>query len=277
MRVPGVAQRVTLPSMSRQHPKPTTQSAKPPRGTDAFGRYLEARFHERHATMIVERDDGHVDVDGLDYLGPPACWLPHQRRALRLAKGRVLDVGCGGGRVCLALQERGLDVLGIDVSPRALRVCRQRGVKHVRQVAIEQLPRSAGMFDTVILFGNNLGLLGNAQKGRRLLRKLHAWTSPEALVLGETLDPHQTTDPAHLAYHRWNRARGRLPGQVRIRVRCGCDVTPYFNYLFVSPDELRALVAGTGWRVQRCLHSKGPMYVAVLGKLPAARRDRAPV
>ena len=47
-------------------------------------------------------------------------------------------------------------------------------------------------------------------------------------------------------------------------------VTPYFDYLFVSPAELRKLARGTGWRVRQVLPSRGPMYVAVLERTPGA-------
>ena len=38
-----------------------------------------------------------------------------------------------------------------------------------------------------------------------------------------------------------------MGGQIRIRIRYQDMATPYFHYLFVTPDELRALLAGTEW------------------------------
>jgi 2-polyprenyl-3-methyl-5-hydroxy-6-metoxy-1,4-benzoquinol methylase len=43
--------------------------------------------------------------------------------AMQFVKGRVLDVGCGEGRHSLYLQEKWFDVLGIDISPLAIKVC----------------------------------------------------------------------------------------------------------------------------------------------------------
>src|SRR5439155_545816 len=79
---------------------------------------------------------------------------------VRYDSGRVLDVGCGGGCVCLHLQERGQDVVGIDVSPGAIEVCRRRGVRDVRLLSIDDVDHSLGQFDTVVMLGNNIGLLG---------------------------------------------------------------------------------------------------------------------
>jgi hypothetical protein len=47
---------------------------------------------------------------------------------------------------------------------------------------------------------------------------------------------------------------------VPVRDTDGCD------YLFVSPRELRAIVAGTGWRVAKLLRSGGAVYIAILEK-----------
>jgi ubiquinone/menaquinone biosynthesis C-methylase UbiE len=40
------------------------------------------------------------------YLAPFRNWWPQERRAMRFVRGRVLDLGCGAGRVSLGLQPR---------------------------------------------------------------------------------------------------------------------------------------------------------------------------
>jgi hypothetical protein len=50
---------------------------------------------------IVERDDGFIEATagpGL-YFAPFRRWPGVDRRAMRFVRGRVLDVGCGAGRV----------------------------------------------------------------------------------------------------------------------------------------------------------------------------------
>jgi hypothetical protein len=53
-----------------------------------------------------------------------------------------------------------------------------------------------------------------------------------------------------------------------VRYRRYC--TPWFDYLIVSPEEMKVILTGTGWRVQRFLKSAGSPYVAVIEKLPQA-------
>jgi SAM-dependent methyltransferase len=233
---------------------------------DAYGELLLAALEGEETIEIVERDDGLIMAGRLgtpSYLAPFRRWPARQRQAMRLVRGRVLDVGSGGGRVALHLQDRH-EVVSIDSSPGAVEAAKRRGVRDVRVLRIENASPKLGTFGTVIMFGNNLGLLGDVERGRHLLRRLARLTSPDARILGETLDPYATDDPLHLAYHARNRARGRMSGQVRIRVRFRDLGTPWFDYLFLSRQELEALVDGTGWRVADAISDESPIYVAVL-------------
>lgn len=116
------------------------------------------------------------------------------------------------------------------------------------------------------MLGNNFGLFGSFKKAKRLLRQLAGCTSAKAQLLAENLDPYKTTSPLHLAYHRKNRKKGRMSGQVRIRVRYRECATPWFDYLFVSETELRQIVDGTGWEVRDLFHDDGSTYFVRLGK-----------
>jgi SAM-dependent methyltransferase len=237
---------------------------------DAFGQlvldYLEGK---PRVSEIVERDDGFIaaGLGPANYFEPLRRWPAVERKALRLARGRVLDVGCGAGRVAIELQRRGRVVIGIDVSPLAVEVSRRRGVRDARVVPFQDVDASLGVFDTVAMFGNNFGLFGNASGAKRLLRRLHRLTSERGRILGASNDPSATEDPAHHAYQARNREQGRMPGELRLRVRYRELATSWFRYLIVSPEEMRALVDGTGWTLRRLIEDEGSSYyVGVLEK-----------
>lgn len=123
---------------------------------DAFGHALSDYLYGRgRGYEVIEREDGYVDISGgrETYLADYPRWPAHQRLAIKYAKGRVLDVGCGAGRHALYLQRKGLDVLGIDVSPLAVSVCRRRGLKHARVISETQISAALGTFDTVLMLG----------------------------------------------------------------------------------------------------------------------------
>jgi SAM-dependent methyltransferase len=106
---------------------------------------------------IVERDDGCTDAATFDYFAPVRRWPADERRALRYVRGRVLDVGCGGGRVALELEARGHEVLAIDPSPGAVAVARRCGARDVRRLRLEDMDESLGHFGTVLMYGNRNG------------------------------------------------------------------------------------------------------------------------
>lgn len=227
--------------------------------TDAFGQMLL----DGTGLEVIERDDGFLDVHKTFYFAPVTRWPAGERRALRWVRGRVLDAGVGAGRVALELQKRGHTVVGIDVSPGAVEVARQRGVRDVRLLALEDVDESLCRFDTAVLLGNGFGLLGSPSKARRLLKRLRPLV--DRIVAG-SIDPNAIQDPAYLAYQARNRERGRMSGQLRVRVRYRDFVGPWIDHLIVSPDEIAAILEGTQWRIRRLLqqHGSGYYYIAVL-------------
>lgn len=224
---------------------------------DAFGQMLL----DGADSEIVERDDGFVSTAMLIYFAPVRRWGAVERRALRWVRGRVLDVGVGAGRVALELQERSREVVAIDVSQGAVQVARRRGVRDVRLLALEDVDESLGQFDTLVMFGNNFGLFGSRAKARRLLRRLRPFVRR---IVATSNDPSKTDDPVHLAYHERNRKRGRMPGQLRLRIRYRDLIGPWFEYLIVSPDEMAEIVEGTGWEIRHLIRDEDSVYVAVL-------------
>ena len=120
------------------------------------------------AFEIVEREDGHIGAsdNARRYFDEFKKWPKHQRQAIRSVIGRVLDIGCG------ALQNRGHEVVGIDTSPLAVKVCRERGALDVRVRSITQVSRELGKFDTILMMGSNFGLLGGQRRAKWLLRRV---------------------------------------------------------------------------------------------------------
>ena len=237
---------------------------------DTYGHQLYDCFKGREVVEVVERNDGYVDPSHSlprAYLSDYKDWPSFERKAMQYARGRVLDIGSGGGRCSLYLQKNGFEVVGIDNSPLAVKVCKLRGLKNVRVMSISDVSPQLGQFDTILMIGNNFGLFGGFKQARKLLRRFHSLTSAEALIIAETNDPYKTSEPFHLAYHRLSRRRGRMPGQLKIRVRYKRYVTPWFDYLIVSKREMKKILQGTGWKVKRFIDSTGSVYIAIIEKV----------
>jgi SAM-dependent methyltransferase len=236
---------------------------------DACGQEIWAFFQGKDSYEVIERDDGFVGLSG----GAPAYfaefkdWPKIEKQAVKLAKGKILDIGAGPGRVSLYLQKKGFDVVAIDNSPLAIKVCKKRGIKNAKVLPIEKISAfKPNTFDAVIMFGNNFGLFGDFKKAQILLKKLHKITSANALILAESNDVYKTNDPVHLSYHKFNKKRGRMPGQLRIRVRFKKYIGNWFDYLLVSKSQMKDILKGTGWKVRKFIDSDKSIYIAVIEK-----------
>src|SRR5262245_27666164 len=237
---------------------------------DAYGEVLLSQYHSRTTTAeFIERDDNYLDTGsqpGLYFLEYDQ-WSPLEQQAIGRVTGRVLDIGCGAGRHSLYLQRKGFVVTAIDNSPGAIEVCKLRGLQNAIIKPITEIDDfDADSFDTLLMLGNNFGLFGDAENAKLILKKMFRITSPEAQIIAGTRNPYLTDIPEHLEYHGFNRRRGRMPGQIRMRVRFGKAVGAWFDYLFVSPEEMRGMLEDTDWQIKEFIGSSEPNYFALLTK-----------
>ena len=112
---------------------------------------------------------------------------PLERRAIDEARGRALDVGAGAGCHALALQQRGLYVKAIDISPLSCEVMRQRGIDDVECVNIFN-PQLQGNFDTILLLMNGTGIAGKLSRLPALLSRLRQLMAEGAQILIDSSD-----------------------------------------------------------------------------------------
>lgn len=243
---------------------------------DAYGQEIWAHYNGLYNPEIVERDDGYFSLStgGKLYFSSYDEWASYEKKALEYVKGRVLDVGCGAGRHSLYLQDKGYDILGIDVSPLAIKICKLRGLKKAEVMSIEEVKFSPNSFDTIMMLGGNFGLFGSFNKARRILKRFSRITSRDALIIAETRDPYKTDDHDHLEYQELNRRRGRMSGQLRIKIRYRKYATPWFDYLLASKEEMKEIIEGTGWKAREFIDSEGSSYIVVMEKENATSRTR---
>lgn len=220
---------------------------------DALGAALLAHLSagEEAGVHIIERDDGYVDADSASlYFTKIGDWFAVEESVAGRVRGRVLDIGAGGGRFAIELQQQGYDIVALDVSDGCLEVCRSRGVLQTFSGTIFDLAANdPDPFDTFLLMGHNLGLLASPARAPRFLDTLRSIAQPGAKIIGTSRDPLATTDPVHLGYHQRNRDRGRPPGQMTIRVRFQNLATPWFDYWFQPIEELGDLAFRSSWRL----------------------------
>ena len=234
---------------------------------DAYGQMMLDYLRDGSGYEIVEHDDGDFSIGAGPklYFSEYESWRQTEQDAIDLARGRVLDVGCGAGRFMLWLRDRGHEVVGIDISPGAIEACRRRGIDDVHTLSMAQVSRRRlGLFDTVLLLGGNMALLGPKESARRNLVRLLRVTNPGGQLLGANRDWTRSEDPETRKKSATNVANGRFSGEHRSRIRYKKLATPFSTSSRMSPDELRELATETGWHVAEVLDRGEGIYVAVL-------------
>ncbi len=191
-------------------------------------------------------------------------------RMLALAEGdRVVDVGCGGGRHAILLQERGFEVTGVDLSPRILRLARQnwedrnpgrRGPTWMPG-DMRWLP-AGGPYDAALLLDHTLGLFDDDADHLRTLLAISEHLRPDGRVIAELLNPyywaHRNVTRHHppgalaeemdvVRTYRFDAMRGRVEDRVTVIGASGRTELPVQSLRCWTPVELVSMFKSAGF------------------------------
>ena len=154
---------------------------------DLFGKalldYQNGNYTEDLITSTSISDD---DVLPLPYLFRGFKDMPKlEQKALQLANGSVLDVGCGSGSHSLYIQGKGLQVKAIDISKGAIEVSKKRGVLHAE---IKDVLDETETFDTILLLMNGTGIFQEIIQVSKYLTHLKSLLKPKGQILIDSSD-----------------------------------------------------------------------------------------
>lgn len=137
-------------------------------------------------SIITSTNISEEDVLPLSYLFRSFKEMPRiEQKALQLAKGTVLDVGCGSGSHSLYIQDKGFNVKAIDISPGAINVANKRGVLHAQ---VKALLNETGTFDTILLLMNGTGIFQELSQVSKYLTHLKSLLNPNGQILIDSSD-----------------------------------------------------------------------------------------
>jgi SAM-dependent methyltransferase len=192
--------------------------------------------------------------------------------------GRVLELGCGAGRLTGYLAELAAAVHGIDVSDAMLAYCGRAypGVTLSRLDMRDIASMGVGAFDVVVAGFNVLDILDDADRGR-VLAAIHEIVSPGGLLIMSSHNlayAPRLAEPLVLLHRgllrgvltlmrgrRWRRNRRRLlpfeqnePGYSILN-----DISHDFGALhyYITPQAQRAQLADHGFELVECLDLDG--------------------
>jgi SAM-dependent methyltransferase len=155
---------------------------------DLFGKaILDFQTNNSPENLITETSISESDEMSVGYLFRSFEEMPHlEQQALKLANGKILDVGCGAGSHSLHLENIGLEVTSIDISANAINACQLRGVKnaHVQNVLAIQNET----FDTILLLMNGTGIFRSLEELPTYLQKLKSLLNLNGQILIDSSD-----------------------------------------------------------------------------------------
>lgn len=186
-----------------------------------------------------------------------------EKTALKLCKGKVLDVGAAAGCHSLVLQNKGFDVTALEKSAQAAEVMKKRGIKKVACTDLFHFNKKE--FDTIILLMNGTGIGGTLKGLARLLEHLKSLLHPGGQILIDSSDIHYLfeeedgsvwTDLANDNYY------GEMEYELTYR-----NEKESFKWLFVDFEKLSALAESAGLKSKLILEGKHSDYLAHLSFL----------
>jgi len=184
-----------------------------------------------------------------------------ERRALDMAEGRILDVGAASGCHSLVLQERGVDVTAIDISPLSVETMKERGVKKVHEQDFFTLE---GKFDTILMLMNGIGIVGTLERMPEFFRQLDTILAPGGQVLCDSSDISYVFEdeegiidiPDEIGYY----------GEQSFRMQYKDTIGEPFNWLYIDADTLRQMAESCEYAVEVIAKGEHYDYLAKITK-----------
>ena len=161
---------------------------------DLFGKAIyDFQTNNSPEDIITETSISEEDEMSIEYLFRSYNEMPKlEQKALQLAYGKTLDVGCGAGSHSLSLQnDRNLNVTSIDISEKAIETCKLRGLRnaHVQNILdFDSDLHQNDRYDTILLLMNGTGIFGTLQQTSNYLQKLKSLLAPNGQILIDSSD-----------------------------------------------------------------------------------------
>ena len=184
-----------------------------------------------------------------------------ERKALDMAKGKTLDVGAGAGCHSLVLQQRGVDVTAIDISPLSVETLKERGIKNVFEQDFFALE---GKYDTILMLMNGIGIVGTMERMPEFFRHLDNILAPGGQVLCDSSDISYVFEdedgiieyPDTVGYY----------GELSFRMQYKDTIGEPFPWLYIDADTLKGQAARNGYNVEVVAEGEHYDYLARITK-----------
>jgi SAM-dependent methyltransferase len=234
---------------------------------DLFGKAI-LDYHTNNAPEALLTSTSISDEDEMDvaYLFRPYDLMPKiEQKALQLAYGKVLDIGCGAGSHALSLQnDRQLNVTSIDISEKAVQACVLRGLLNCSAVAILEFD-SDQKFDTVLLLMNGTGIFETLEQTPLYLKKIKSLLAQDGQILIDSSDLIYMFDEDEDG-GAWIPGE-RYYGELTFTVHYKGETELPFPWLYMDYNTLQNAAFANGFQCELILEGEHFDYLAKLTHL----------
>ncbi len=234
---------------------------------DIFGKAISAYYHDKDTTNIgVHSPDFDDDVIAVSYLFRSYAEMPPlEQKALQLATGRVLDVGCGAGSHSLYLQEKKkLEVTSIDTSEGAVKISRLRGIKNAQNIDFFNLKDKK--FDTILMLMNGSGIIGKLHNLDKFFKKTRELLNPGGKLLLDSSDLSYLFDRDEDG-GIWVDSEAAYYGELEFKVSYKGENSAYFDWLYIDFQTLKFAAEMNDFSCKRIKKGEHFDYLAELQAL----------
>ena len=234
---------------------------------DLFGKaILDFQTNNAPEDLTTETTISDEDEMSVAYLFRSYKEMPVlEQKALQLAKGKVLDVGCGAGAHSLYLQnEKNLEVHSIDISYSAVAACKLRGLLNVQVQNILEMDSDASdnKYDTIFLLMNGTGIFGTLKNTAQYLQKLKSLLKPDGQILIDSSDIIYMFDADEDGAYEIP-ANGYY-GELQFTLRYKGQKEEPFPWLYLDYNTLQNAAFANGLRCELILEGEHYDYLACL-------------
>lgn len=185
-----------------------------------------------------------------------------EKKALDMAKGKVLDVGAGSGCHSLILQKRDLDVMAIDISPLSVETMKQRGIKKVLEQDFFTL--DGQQYDTILMLMNGIGIVGTLERLPKFFKHLDKILAPGGQVLCDSSDISYVFEDENgiIEYPDTDGYYGEVNYQMQYKDTIGEP----FQWLYIDAGTLKRVAEENGYAVEVVAEGEHYDYLVKIAK-----------
>jgi predicted Fe-Mo cluster-binding NifX family protein len=171
--------------------------------------------------------------------------------------------GCGcKSNIASVMQEKGIDVTAIDISPLSVETMKERGIKNVLEQDFFTLK---GQFETILMLMNGIGIVGTLERLPKFFRQLDNILAPGGQVLCDSSDISYVFEdengmidiPNEMDYY----------GEHSFQMQYKDTIGEPFDWLYIDADTLKQKAGRFGYFVEVVAEGEHYDYLARITKM----------